>query len=100
VQGRLLVVALLIGALPLSVACHTMTFQVADGPAGVVVKDRKSFYLGGLVPTKHVDVAQFCPNGAVAITEEISFVDGLLSLVTLSIYTPRSSYYECSAGGQ
>lgn len=99
-KARRLVTALLVAAVPLAAACHTMHFEVGDGPAGVVVKDRKTYWIGGLAPTQRVDVAQFCPNGAVGITEETTFVDGLLSFVTLSIYTPRSTYYHCSAGGQ
>ena len=92
-------IAVAIASLLLS-ACHTMRFEVADGPEGEVVHDRKSFWLGGLVNTQHVDVSQFCPNGAVAVREETTFVDGLIGFVTLSIYTPRSSYYHCAAGGQ
>jgi hypothetical protein len=74
-----------------------MRFEVGDGRAGEVVHDRKSFFLGGLVPTKTVDVAAFCPTGALAIEEETSFVDGLFGGLTLSIYTPRSSTYYCAA---
>ena len=77
-----------------------MRFEVADGPEGKVVYDRKTFWLAGLVNTQHVDVSQFCPNGAVAVREETTFVDGLFSFFTLSIYTPRSSYYHCAADVQ
>lgn len=95
-SSKWLAAAVAIAALSLS-ACHTMRFELGDGPEGKVVHDRKTFWLAGLVNTKHVDVSQFCPNGAVAVSEETTFVDGLLSLVTLSIYTPRSSYYHCAA---
>ena len=88
--------AFVVAALSLS-ACHTMRFEVGDGPEGKVVYDRKTFWLGGLITTQHVDVSQFCPNGAVAIREETTFTDGLLNFVTLSIYSPRSSYYHCAA---
>ncbi len=77
-----------------------MRFEVADGPPGKIVTDRKAFFLGGLAPTRHVDVAQFCPNGAVEISEETTFTDGLLGFFTLSIYTPRSSTYYCAADSQ
>ena len=87
---------LLWGAVALSSGCHTMKFDVGSGPVEQVVYERKSFYLGGLAPTVKVDVSEHCPNGAVAIREETTFVDGLLSFVTLSIYTPRSSWYYCA----
>jgi hypothetical protein len=86
--------------LSLLTACHSMRFEVGDGPAGDVVHDRKTFFLGGLITTQTVDVSQYCPNGAVAIREETTFVDGLLNFITLSIYSPRSSYYHCAAGTQ
>ena len=91
--------ALAAAALVLS-ACHTMRFEVGDGPVGKVVHDRKSFFFFGLYPTKHVDVASFCPSGAVAIAEETTFVDGLLGFITLDIYSPRSSTYYCAEDPQ
>lgn len=74
-----------------------MRFQVGEGPVGREVHDRKSFFLGGLVPTRSIDVSEHCPEGAVAVSEETTFVDGLLGFFTLSIYTPRSSTYHCAA---
>lgn len=80
------------------VGCHTMEFDVArERPVSNTVYQRKAFFLGGLVPTREVDVSTHCPHGVVAVREEQSFTDGLLSLVTLSIYTPRSSWYHCAA---
>jgi hypothetical protein len=77
--------------------CHTMRFEVGEGQPGEVVHDRKAFWLFGLVSTKNIDVTAICPSGALAIEEETSFVDGLFSFLTLSIYTPRSSTYYCAA---
>ena len=76
-------------------ACHTMRFEIDDQPHGKIVSERKSYFLWGLVPTKVVDVRQKCPRGAVAVKEETSFVDGLLELPTLGIWSPRSSTYYC-----
>lgn len=89
--------AIALGIVFTLLGCHTMRFEVGTGQVGQVVHDRKSFFIGGLVPTKNVDLAAFCPNGAVTIEEETTFVDGLLSFFTLSIYTPRSSTYYCAA---
>ena len=82
----------------LSSACHTMSFDVADGPAGKIVYERKSFYFWGLTPTHNVDVLQHCPDGAVTISEETTPVDVLYGALTLGIWSPRSSYYHCAAG--
>jgi hypothetical protein len=74
-----------------------MRFDVGSGRVSEVVYERKSFYLGGLAPTRKIDVSSHCPNGAVAIKEQTTFVDGLLNVLTLSIWTPRSSWYYCAA---
>jgi|SRR5688572_6280263 hypothetical protein len=92
--------AAVVAAASLLTACHSIRFEVGDGPAGDVVHDRKTFFLDGLFVTQTVDVSQFCPHGAVAIREETTFIDGLLSVITLNIYSPRSSYYHCAAGSQ
>jgi len=89
----------LLAALLLS-ACHSLRFEVGDGQVGKVLHDRKAFFLGGLVPTQHVDLPEFCPAGAVAVSEGKTFVDGLLGVLTLSIYTPRSSTYYCVVEGR
>ena len=76
-------------------ACHTMRFELARVPTTNVVSEHKNFFLGGLVPTRVVDVSEKCPYGAAAVMEETSFVDGLAANVTLGVWTPRSSTYYC-----
>jgi len=90
-------ILVLLAAATLLGGCHTMRFEVGEGTSSNVVYHRKSFYVGGLFPTRTVDVSQFCPSGAVAVREETTFVDGLFNLVTLGIWTPRSSWYYCAA---
>ena len=84
-------------ALSLS-ACHTMSFDVAEGPSGKIVQERRSFYFWGLTPTRSIDVLQYCPAGAVAVSEEETFVDGVFAAITLGIWSPRTSYYHCASG--
>lgn len=96
-KRRLVLSLALLGTLLPTLGCHTMRFEVGDGRVSEVVYDRKSFYLFGLTPTRRVDVSQHCPHGAVAIREEITFLDGLFANLTLGIWTPRSSWYYCAA---
>lgn len=95
--SRSSVAAILLGGLLTLAGCHSMRFEVGEGQPGEVVHDRKTFWLGGLVPTKNVDVAAVCPHGALAIEEETTFLDGLFGNLTLAIYTPRSTTYYCAA---
>lgn len=77
--------------------CHTMRFEVAKEAGGPVVEERKSFYLGGLLPTLRVDMRERCPYGVAQITERTTFTDGLLEFITLSIWSPRTTTYTCRA---
>ena len=76
--------------------CHTMNIEVTDQDHVNVVNERKSFFFWGLTPTKKVDVSQHCPNGVTAIRESTLFVDGVFELITLGIWSPRSSIYFCA----
>jgi hypothetical protein len=42
------------------------------------------------------DLKKLCPNGWAEITTETSFVNGLLTSLTSSIYTPQSVTIRCS----
>ena len=86
----------LILAACLSSACHTISIDVGEGSGTQIVEERKSFFFWGLTPTKTIDVRTHCPNGALAISEETTFVDGLFNFITLGIWAPRTSYYHCA----
>jgi len=90
--------AVLLLATASTLACHTMRFEIAHIPSDLIndpIQVRKSFWLAGAFPTETIDVRTICPNGAAAVEEETSWVDALIYAVTLSIYTPRTSWYYC-----
>jgi hypothetical protein len=87
-----------IGLMLFSTSCHSMKFEISDAPKGRVVKDSKSFFLFGVVPTQEVDLATICPEGTVSVAESTTFLEGFLGLITIGIYTPRSSTYTCRGG--
>lgn len=92
------VLALVLAA---AVGCHSMRFDVAEErPVEETVYQRKAFFLWGLAPTREVVLTDYCPHGVVAVREERRFTDGLLELITLGIYSPRSSWYLCAAGDE
>ena len=78
--------------------CHSLRFDIAPESASQPVSTMKSFFLWGLVPTKKIDLAQYCPNGTAAVSEETTFLDGLCGVVTLGIWSPRTSRYYCLEG--
>ena len=83
------------GLLVALAGCHTMRFELVDEPAAHVVSEHKSYFLWGLAPTVDVNVLDKCPNGAAAVWERTTFTDGLMSLPTLGIWSPRSTKYYC-----
>jgi hypothetical protein len=87
--------ALTVGLSVVAAGCHTMRFELADEPATTIVTERKSYFLWGLAPTVEVNVLERCPNGAAAVREETTFLDGLMSVPTLGIWSPRSTKYYC-----
>lgn len=85
--------------LVLCTACNTLHFKLEEtSRRGKVISERKHFFLLGLFPTREVEVTKRCPKGAQAIEEEITLADGAMGLVTLGIYTPRTSRFFCYAG--
>lgn len=74
-----------------------MRFELQALPHEDVVRERKSFWFWGLTPTIVVDVSEKCPTGIVAIREQTTFLDGVYEVLTLGIWSPRSSYYYCEA---
>src|SRR5438552_12375995 len=79
--------ALVAGGLIVALAgCHTMRFELVNEPAAHVITEHKSYFLWGLAPTVDVDVLEKCPNGAAALREQTTFLDGLAGLPTLYIW--------------
>lgn len=64
-------------------------------------EERKHFYLWGLTPSsRYVDVAEVCGDRDVRqIEAQTTFTDGLLGLITLGIYSPRTIKIWCMSGG-
>ena len=76
-------------------ACHTMKFQIENVQHETVVQDTNWFFVSGLFPTRDIDVASKCPAGASAIKEQTTGGNVAITILTLSIATPRTSWYYC-----
>ena len=61
------------------------------------IEENKSFFFWGLTPDMRIDVLEKCPHGAASIKEETTFDNGLASVLTLGIWTPRKTTYYCIA---
>jgi hypothetical protein len=84
--------------LALSMGCFHATIETGATPSSVVVE--KSFATGwlfGLVPPSTVATAAKCPNGVAKVETQHSFVNQLVSFLTLNIYTPMNIKVTCAA---
>ncbi len=80
--------------------CYHATIETGLPPSAQT--HEKSFASGwiyGLVPPSTVETASRCANGAARVETKLSFVNGLVSILTLGIYTPMSIKVTCAAAG-
>jgi hypothetical protein len=84
-------------------ACYHATIETGARPSTVTVEKRwASGWIFGLVPPKTVETASQCTTGVSKVETQLSFLNGLVSLLTLSIYTPmdiRVTCAEAASGG-
>ena len=96
-------IVIALAATPAAVGCigpgnrQTIRFDLAPGPVGVEVTERRSYFLWGLVPTARTDVRQKCPTGVVAIREAPGEKGALAWVPTLGLWSSRSKTYLCRA---
>src|SRR5688572_21394702 len=82
----------------LSLGCYHATIETgAPASNEVISKSFASGWVFGLVPPSTVATAAKCPNGVSKVETQLSFVNQLVSWLTLYIYTPMSIKVTCAA---
>ena len=95
---RLYKVAMLALAGTAFFGCNTLRLEVADAPVDRVVEDRHDYWIWGGFPSDvRIDLHEACPNGTVAIEESIRPRDAAVTLLTLTVWSPRTATYSCRA---
>ena len=85
----------------LCTGCYHATVETGAPPSSVVIhKSFASGWLFGLVPPSTLETQSRCPNGPAKVETQLSFVNQLVSLLTLSIYTPMEIKVTCAAPGR
>ena len=78
--------------------CYHVTVVTSAAPPGTHVnKEWQNSFVYGLVPPQELNVKDQCPQGVTKVETERSFLNGLVSLLTWSIYTPLHVEVTCSA---
>ena len=97
------IVATIIAA-SLSAGCASYHAVVKTGiePGPRKVEDKwADSWVGGLVPPDAVDAEPGCGEGGVAVVEtRISFVNALVSTLTLGIYSPMEIIVTCGSAAE
>jgi hypothetical protein len=80
--------------------CYHATVETGATPSTVVIdKSFASSWIYGLVPPSTVSTAEKCPNGVAKVETEHSFVNQVVGILTLGIYTPMHIKVTCAAQG-
>ena len=67
-------------------------------PSTRTVEDKwASSWIFGLVPPETVRTAEECPGGIARVETQLSFLNQLVGLLTIGIYTPMSIVVTCAA---
>jgi len=90
-----------IGLVVALTACYHATIDTGLPPSAEVIdKPWASGWIFGLVPPKPLETMSNCPNGVAQVDTQLSFVNQLVSFLTLGIYTPMAIKVTCAASGR
>lgn len=79
-------------------ACYHATVETGATPSTVVIdKPFASSWIYGLVPPSMVSTAEKCPSGVAKVETQHSFVNQVVGILTLGIYTPIAIRVTCAA---
>jgi Bor protein len=79
--------------------CYHATIETGAKPSNVTVRHQwASGWIYGLVPPKTVETAAKCTTGVSRVETQQSFVNGLVGILTLGIYTPMEIGVTCAEG--
>ena len=77
--------------------CYHATIETGLPPGTQTLEQPwASSWVLGLVPPETVETASRCPNGVARVETRQSFVNGLVGLLTLGIYTPMEILVTCA----
>lgn len=90
-------IALLVSCLAILSGCYAAKIDTGLPPSSTVIKKTfASCWIYGLVPPSTVETAAKCPNGVAVVETQLSFVNGLVGMLTLGIYTPMQIVVTCA----
>ena len=99
-MNRLLRTALLATILAMVTGCYHATIGTDRTPSTRVIDERwASGWILGLVPPKTVETAAECADGVAMVETKLGFLNQVVGILTLGIYTPMHIRVTCAAPG-
>jgi hypothetical protein len=93
-RGGVLVLALA------SAACYHAVVTTGRPPGDRVIARRSaSAFLFGLVPPEVIDAGIDCPGGVATVETRHSFVNAVIGIATIGVYTPMTIVVTCAGTG-
>ena len=87
------------GVILLGSGCYRVTVVTGAPPAPQIVDEPWQYsFVYGLVPPKELETKEQCPQGVAVVETERSFLNGLVGVLTSSIFTPMHAKITCAAG--
>ena len=81
-----------------SLGCYHAVVETGAPPSAETInKSFASGWIYGLVPPSTVSTASKCPNGPAKVETQLSFVNQVVRVLTLGIYTPMQVTVTCAA---
>jgi hypothetical protein len=78
-------------------ACYHATITTGATPGPVQIeKPWASAWIAGLVPPSTVETMEQCPAGVARVETQLSFLNQLVSALTMGIYTPMQIVVTCA----
>ncbi len=94
-------IALPLLALVVTSGCyHAVISTGLQASSEVIVKPWAHSFVYGLVPPAVTETAQRCPSGVARVETRHSFLNGLVAMLTWSLYSPMEITVTCAAGGR
>jgi Bor protein len=79
--------------------CYHATIETGAKPSAVTVEKKwASAWIYGLVPPSTIETAAKCPSGVAKVETQLGFLNMVVGVLTLGIYTPMDIRVACAEG--
>ncbi|MEP6494925.1 MAG: hypothetical protein ABJF01_19720 [bacterium] len=80
-------------------ACFHQAVETGRTPSATIVdKEWVPTWIFGLVAAPEIDTRQQCPTGVAIVETETSFMNGIVAIITIGIFTPQHVKVTCATG--